>query len=118
MNATSSALASRLGSELPPLAGLPLGSVLTATVMGEHDATVVQVLRIKTMPPLFGSFVSKLFEIDAKATYCPVVLVEGPTVVSFSPSVPFSQFESPPQIPAFACEPSGARSTSTGSPSR
>ena len=118
VNAASFAPALRLGSELPPLAGLPFGSVLIGALTGVHDATFTQVLRTKTTPPLFGSFVTKLFETDEKATNCPVVLVEGPTVASVSPSVPFVQFNIPPQIPAFACEPSGARSKSTGNPSR
>jgi len=89
VKAASVAAVSREGSELAPFAALPLGSVLTAVVAGVHDATPKQVLRTKTTPPLLGSFKIKLLDIEAKATYCPVVLVEGPTVVSSRPSAPF-----------------------------
>jgi len=117
VNTASLAPALIAGSELGPLAGLPLGSVLMAAVTGMHAATPTQVLRINIMPPLFVSFVIRLLEMDAKATNCPVVLVEGPTVVNFG-GVSASQLSIPPQIPAFACEPLGARSNSTGSPSK
>lgn len=98
VNAASLAAASMTGSELAPLAGFPFGSVLIATVIGRHPVRPTQVLRTNTMPPLFVSFVIKLLETDAKATNCPVVLVEGPTLVNFG-GVPLLQIKLPPQIP-------------------
>jgi hypothetical protein len=80
VNAASVAAASIEGSELAPFAALPLGSLLTADMAGTHAATPTQVLRTNTTPPLLGKFGMRLLETDAKATYCPVVLVEGPTV--------------------------------------
>lgn len=98
VNAASLAPALITGSELAPLAGLPFGSVLMAAVTGIQLATPTQVLRINTTPPLFVSFVIRLLETDAKATNCPVVLVEGPTLVNFG-GVPLSHVKLPPQIP-------------------
>jgi hypothetical protein len=80
VNAASEAAASSDGSELAPFAALPLGSLLTAEVAGTQAETPTHVLRTNTMPPLLGRPGIRLFETDAKATYCPVVLVEGPTV--------------------------------------
>src|ERR1700735_2463318 len=110
VNAASLAPALMAGSELAPFAGFPLGSVLIAAVTGRHDATPRQVFRTNTMPPLFVWLVTRLLETDAKATNCPVVLVEGPEVVSVSPCVQFWHLDTRSQIPRSPWKPSGARS--------
>lgn len=57
-------------------------------------------------------FAKRFVEMDAKATNSPVVLTEGPAVAS----VGMLPEQVAPQIPLFAGAPSGARSTTTGSP--
>ena len=103
-----------VGSQLGPLAVLPFGSTLTSVFDGEHDATVRHVLRTNTSLEAFVSFFTKLLEMDANATIPPFVSVDGPDVMASG--VPFAHVELVPQIPFSACEPSGAKSSITGSP--
>jgi hypothetical protein len=93
-----------------------LGATLIEFVTGEHDAAPRQVSRKKmSLDPLVCP-VTRLSEMEAKAMNSPFVLTEGPEFSKVNPKVPFWQFTSPPQIPLLACVPSGATSTSNGSP--
>jgi hypothetical protein len=114
VNATVPPPPSIVGSKLGPFAALPFGSTLISVFDGVHDATVRHVLRTNISLDAFESFVTKLFEIDANATICPFVSVEGPDIITLG--VPFAHSAFVPQIPFIACVPSGAKSTMIGSP--
>lgn len=93
---------------------LPFGSTLINVLEGVHEATVTQVLRTNTSLDAFVSFATRLLEIDANATICPFISVDGPAVMTSG--IPFAHVEFVPQIPFSACEPSGARSSMIGNP--
>ena len=103
-----------VGSQLGPFAVLPFGSTLINVFDGVQEATVTHVLRTNTSLDAFVSFATRLFEIEANATICPFILVDGPDVMTSG--IPFAHVEFVPQIPFCACEPSGARSSMIGSP--
>src|ERR1700690_2288195 len=118
VKATCAPVASTVGSELAPLAALPLGSELTTAVTGTQLASAKQVLRRYTSGSVFTSVCTRLRDTAANATYCPELLVDGPEVEVVRPRLPLAQLAVPPQMPLIACEPSAARSTSTGNPSK
>src|ERR1035441_6589644 len=102
------------GSELGPSAATPLNPTLTFEVLGvqvlfEVRAAARQVFRRKTSLKPLVWFTTRLVELEAKATRFPVWFTEGPAVARVG--VPPEQVA--PQIPLFACVPSGARSTIT-----
>jgi hypothetical protein len=105
------------GSELGPSAATPFSPTLTVEVLGVHVLELVvaarQVLRRKMSLKPFVWFVTRLVELEAKATKFPVWLTDGPAVVRVG--VPEHVA---PQIPLFAGVPSGARSTITGRPAK
>jgi hypothetical protein len=115
VNATVEPPESIVGSELAPLAEFPLTSVVTSVVVGVQEAFPKQVVRTNTSLAAFVSFFTRLFEIAANATALAVLLVEGPAVAVSG--VPVAHIDVVPQIPFAACDPSGARSRITGSPS-
>jgi hypothetical protein len=114
VNATVPPEEAIVGSQLGPFAAFPFGSTLTRLFDGVQEPAVTHVVRINTSLDAFVSVVTKLFDIAANATIDPVILVEGPDVVT--PGVLFAHIEAVPQIPFIACEPSGARSKMIGSP--
>lgn len=114
VNATLALDEEIVGSQLGPFAAFPFGSTLTRLFDGVQEPTVTHVVRTKISLDAFVSVVTKLFDIDANATIVPVILVEGPEVMTLG--VPFAHIEAVPQIPFMACEPSGARSKMIGSP--
>lgn len=111
-----SAAPSMDGSELDPLDAVPSVALLIKVVTGMHDPPPRQVSRKKmSLDPLVCP-VTRLPEMEANAMNSPFVLTEGPEFATVKPKVPLWQFASPPQIPLLACVPSGATSTSKGSP--
>jgi hypothetical protein len=115
VNATVVPPVSIEGSELAPFAAFPFGSVLSSVVAGVHEAVPRHVVRTKMSLEAFVSLAARLFDIDANATTLPVLLVDGPAVVTFG--TPFAHVALVPQIPFTACDPSAVRSRITGSPS-
>ena len=104
---------STVGSKLGPLAAVPSGAVLNCVIKGWQVAELPrQVFRRKMSleEPMLPA--TKFVEVEANATDCPLVFVEGPAVVN--DGIPFAQVV--PQTPLFASLPSGATSTRTGRP--
>src|SRR6202040_2497932 len=90
----------------------------TRAVTGVQLASARHVLRTYTSGFVFRSVSTNLCDTEANATNWPELLLDGPELRAVRPRAPLAQLAAPPQMPLMACEPSAARSTSTGKPSR
>lgn len=83
----------------------------TSVVVGVHELEPLEVVvplrqvsRRKIALPALLWFWSRFVEFEANATYCPVVLTEGPAVARVGTEAAHAEME--PQMPLLACVPS------------